>query len=285
MEKNEKDRQYYTVFEITKALREYLKEGYRILYEMLPLIGIKSDCPYKVEIKIAQEDATNLFSEHIIYKDEPYNGKILLFISKSGFSPARMIRNYKTEFMQEENPLYSIDNADYIIEKRDESFVFQERYNHDILGKYRPELNIIDIDKFNILYQRLEEEGYLTYPSIKYFNHSNPYFSFVLGSQRISLEEVQTYHRCFRMEYNPSNNSLLVRDNRKDSEFTSEQMFGLKIPKDDIYKGYVSIIDEKIINEQTPNLIEESNNIGNVDNKTSKILKKALRNNRLFTRR
>lgn len=267
MEKYENDKQFYSVFEITNAMRDYLKEGYRILFEMLSLINIKSDVPYNVEIKIAQGDANNLFSEHIIYKNVPYDGKILLFISKSRFSPTRMLRKYKTEFMEEENPLYSIDNADFIIKKNDGTFVFKERYNHDISGKYRPNLNILDIDKFSKLYQRLEDEGYLTYPSIMYFNN-NPEFSFVLCSQCISLEQTQAHNRALRIEYNPSNDSLYVRDNRKNPELTPEQMLGLKIPKEEIYQGYASIIDKNLANER----IYDS--LTNSDSEENKVLRK-----------
>ena len=132
MEKYKDDKQYYKIFEIVMALREYLKEGYTILFEMLSLIDIKSDVPYNVEIKIFQSDATNLFSEHIIYKDEPYDGKIWLFISKSRFSPTRMLRNYKTKYMEYETPLYSVDNADFTIEKKYGNFVFERKGNYNI---------------------------------------------------------------------------------------------------------------------------------------------------------
>ena len=274
MEKHENDKQFYSVFEITKTMRDYLKEGYRILFEMLSLIDIKSDVPYNVEIKIAQGDANNLFSEHIIYKDEPYDGKILLFISKSRFSLARMLRKYKTEFMEEENPIYSIDNADYIIEKRNGNFLFKDRYNHDISGKYSPKLNILDIDKFSKLYQRLEEEGYLTYPSIMYFNN-NPEFTFVLGSQRISLEQTQTHNKELRIEYNPSNDSLYVRDNRKNPELTPKQMICLRIPKEEIYKGYASIIDKNLANERIHGSLTDSDS---EDNKELRKIPKRLFN-------
>ena len=250
MEKSAEDKQFYKISEIAIALREYLKEGYNILNEMLSLIDIRSDIPYKTEIKIAQSDATNLFSEHIIYKDKPYDGKILLFISKSGFSPLRMIRNYKTRYMEEENPLYSVDNADFIIMKEAENFVFERRYNHDIPRTYRPKLNILDIDKFSKLYRRLEEEGYVTYPSILFFHRENPDFSFGLSSQGITLEEVQSNNKGLWINYDPSNDSLYVRDNRKNPELTPEQMFSLKIPKEEIYKGYASIIDKNLTNEE-----------------------------------
>ncbi len=250
MEKNVEDKQSYKISEIAIALREYLKEGYNILNEMLSLIDIKSDYPYKTVIKIAQGDADNLFSEHIIYKDKPYDGKILLFISKSGFSPLRMIRNYKTRYVEEENPLYSVDNADFIIKKEVENFVFERRYNHDISRMYRPKLNILDIDKFSKLYQRLEEEGYLTYPSILFFHKEKPYFSFGLSSQCITLEQIQRYNRELWINYDPSNDSLYVKDSRKNPELTAEQMFNLEIPKEEIYKGYTSIIDKNLINEE-----------------------------------
>lgn len=266
MEKYNDDKYYYKVSEIAGALKEYLKEGYRILYEMLSLIDIKSDVPYNVEIKIHQGSAVNLFREHIIYEDGLYDGKILLFISKSRFSPARMFRNYKTRYMEDEDPLYSVDNADFIIEKENGSFTFKKRYNHDISRTYKPKLSIIDIDRFAKLYQRLEEEGYLTYPSILYFSRGNPEFSFVLSSQRISLQQSQDQYsnRYLIIEYAPSKDLLYVKDNRKNPELTPEQMFDLKIPKEDIYKGYASIIDKNLKNERIPNLLTDSNNEGNL---------------------
>ena len=281
MEEYKDCKDYYKVYEIARALREYLKEGYRILYEMLSLIDIKSDVPYNAEIKIAQSTATNLFSKHIIYKDGPYKGEILLFISKSGFSLARMIQNYKTRYIEEESPLYSVDNADFIIEKKDGQFVFVKRYNHDIPNAYRPELNILDLDKFSELYKRLEEEGYLTYPEIIYFYRGNPNFSFELSSQTIHLEQTQPNGRCLMIDYNPSNDSLFIRDNRKNPELTPEQMFCLPIAKEEIYKEYVSLIDKNLTNEKLLDSMFYLDNKGNLrldskNNNLSKVLRKKI---------
>ncbi len=248
MERNDRIKDYYKVSEIAISLRDYLQEGYRILYKMLSLININSSVPYKAEIKIIQESATNLFSEHIIYKDEPYKGMILLFISKVGFSPLRIIRNYKTRFIEEESPLYSIDNADFIIENKDGEFVFKERYEHNLPHKYRPNLSILDKDKFLKLYQKLEMEGYLTNPAITFFNKGTPDFSFSLSSQRISLEEIQSNNKSLWISYDPCKDLLLVKDNRKNPKLTINQMLNLLIPKEEIYKGYVSILEKNMNN-------------------------------------
>ena len=241
----------YKIYDIAGALSEYFKEGSVLLSEMLSLIDIKSDVPYKVEIKIAQESATNLFSEHIKYKDKPYNGKILLFISKSSFSPARIIRNYKTRYLEEESPIYSIDNADFIIEKKDENFIFKRRYDHNIPKIYIPKLNILDVDRFSELYQQLEDKGYLTYPAIIYFYRGVPAFKLGLSTQSIDLEEIQSFNRELWINYNPANDNLIIKDNRKKPLLTPEEMFTIPIPKEEIYKDYISIIDEYIANKSS----------------------------------
>ena len=103
-------------------------------------------------------------------------------------------------------------------------------------------------------------------------------FTFVLGSQCISLEQTQTHNKELRIEYNPSNDSLYVRDNRKNPELTPEQMFQLKIPKEEIYKGYTSIIDKYMANEKIFGLLTDSNNEGiqrlNYEKNKSMVLKK-----------
>lgn len=242
-------RETYKVSEIMVSLREYLLEGYRILDDMLSLIDIGSPVPYKTHIKISQGSATNLFTDHIIYRDSPYDGKILLFISKSRFSPARMIRDYKTRYVEDENPLYSVDNADFIIKAKGENFVFEKRYDHDIPRTYKPTLNILNKEKFAKLYKRLEDEGYLTYPSIMYFHYEKGLdYSFVLSSQSISLEQNDSVKRGLMIQYNPYDDSFFIRDNRKNPKLSAKEMLDLPIDRCEIHEGYASIIDKNLDN-------------------------------------
>ncbi len=246
MENNMEERQYYTVCEIIGTLRDYLKEGYKILYDMMALVDIKSDVPYFFEIKIAQGSACNFLGSHVTYKDGLYGGKILLFITKTGFFPIRLLRDIKTLFNEENDPLYSVDHADFIVDKVDEEFVFKKRYNHDIPRTYKPMLTIIDKEEFARLYQRLEDEGYLTFPDFLYFSNSKPDFSFGIGSQRISLQQSDYNGRGLMIEYDPSDDTLFVKDDRKKPELTIDEMFNLKIPREEIYEGYASIIDKNL---------------------------------------
>ena len=241
--KKSSDDNYYIISDIYKALRGYLLEEYKVLSEMLSLIKIDSNVSYDARIKILQEEATNILGNFINYKTGLYKGKILLFISKSGFSPARMVRNYKTRYNEDNDPLYSVDNADFIIEKEEDNFVFKNRYNYDISNTYRPKLSIKDLDRFSQLYQKLEDNGYLTYPSIMYFNRNDPEYSFSISSQRISLQQNQSYNKDLIIEYDPKDDSFLVKDNRKKPNLTSKEMFNLPISKKNIYKGYANIID------------------------------------------
>jgi hypothetical protein len=242
----------YKISDIIISLKDYLREGYEILEEMLNLIDIKSNAPYKTHIKVMQGDANNLFCKHITYKEEPYEGQILLFIFKSRFTPARMIRNYKTRFEEERNPLYSIDNADYIIKKEGEDFIFEKRYNHNLPRTYDPSLSILNKEKFAKLYKRLEDEGYLTFPSIQYFHHDEePDYSLNIGSQCISLEQVNWINdRELFIRYDPLDDSFFIKDNRKNPKLSAKQMLDIEIDRSEIYKGYASIIDRNLASRE-----------------------------------
>lgn len=249
----------YNCYEMISATRDYLREGYAILNKMLSLIDINSDVPYEASIKIAQEMVSNIFTSHIIYKDEPYNGRILLFISKKGFNPMRMIRNYQTRYNEDEDPRYSIDHVDLTIEKIDGDFVFKDRYDHNIKRKYQPKLNILDKDKFNVLYQRLVDEGYLTYPHLLYFNKKDldNHFSFALGSQDVGMELSKTLKECMRFEYFPEDDSFIIQDTRKKPNLSIKELLEYPIDKIEIYKGYQDIIERNLNNGKYLSPVEE----------------------------
>ena len=253
MEKNN-----YRFYEIVYGLRDYLLEEYRILSEMLSLIDIESEDPCEVEIKISQKTVSNFFNNHIVYSDKPYNGELLLFISKTRFSPFRIIRKYKTRYVEYDTPLYSIDNADYSIEKKDEEFIFKRKDKNTIKRSYEPILRIINKEKFAELYHLLETKGYLSYPGILFFHHGTPDFSLNIDSQNIGMEESENYNAGLRIEYDPLTDSLYANDTRKNALLSPGQMFSLRIPKKEIYKGYASIIDSKISNmELSPPIFEK----------------------------
>ena len=265
------EKEYYRFIDIAVALREYLKEGYNILNEMLSLIDIKSDVKYKVSIKLSQQRAFNLLEKQIKYKDKPYSALILLFVSKSGFSPLRMIRNHRTLFEEDTNPLYSIDNADFIIERKDGKVVINNRYKYDIPRTYRPQLTILDDEKMNALYQRLENEGYIGFPAITYFYNGYPEWHFNLSFQNLHLEEVESYNRYLVIDYDPSTDTLTVRDNRKNSKCSAKESLNREIPKEVIYKGYRDIIDKYLASKKD---VEVSSELKDVKGNVQKVFKK-----------
>ena len=255
------EKKEYKYSEIIVSLSDYLKEGYVILNNLLSLINIDSKVPYDAYIKIDQEHLANIFSDHIEYQDEPYNGRILLFISKSKFkhAPTRMIREYKARYIEDNNPLYSIDHSDFIIRKENGEYIFEQKNIQHDTRAFKPQLSIMDKEKFDKLYQRLEDEGYLTFPSIICFSRGISNHFIAISSQGVEIEETQNLKRGLMIHYDPSNDTFLVRDNRKDPLLSPRQMLDVTIDKKEIHKGYVAIIDNYFAKHNSASLESNQN--------------------------
>lgn len=252
-------RDYYTFEELFFGLKDYFSEGNNILHQLHDLIDINSDVPYKTHIYIDQKTATNFMGDTIIYNDNyDYTGTIYLRVYKSGFSPAKVIRQHQTMFLEKEDSRYSIDNADFIIKVENGEISFPRRYKHNIPKTYRPVLKVKDTKKFVELYQRLLDEGYLTYPDIMYFfpdKQDGTSTHITLGTNAIGLESVDFIHsnildRALIFRYNFYDNKIYYRDWRKNTKSTVKDLVHVKIKKENIYKGYIPYIEEYINRQQ-----------------------------------
>lgn len=246
-------RDYYTFEELFFGLKDYFSEGNNILHQLHDLIDINSDVPYKTHIYIDQKTATNFMGDTIKYNDNyDYTGTIYLRVYKSGFSPAKAIRQHQTMFLEKKDPRYSIDNADFIIKVENGEISFPRRYKHNIPKTYRPVLKVKDTKKFVELYQRLLDEGYLTYPDIMYFfpdKQDGTSTHITLGTNAIGLESVDFIHsnildRALIFRYNFYDNKIYYRDWRKNTKSTVKDLVHVKIKKENIYKGYIPYIEE-----------------------------------------
>ena len=69
------------------------------------------------------------------------------------------------------------------------------------------------------------------------------------------------------IRYNPADDSLYIKDNRKNPELSSKQMFCLPIAKEEIYKRYAFIIDCNL---------NKKEKLESKENNQSKVLRKTL---------
>lgn len=257
-------RDYYTFEELFFSLKDYFIEGNNILHQLHDLIDINSDVPYKTHIHIDQRTAINFMGDTIKYNDNyDYTGNIYFTVYKSGFTPARAIRHHQTMFKEAEDPRYSIDNANFIIKVEDGEVTFPRKYNHDIQKTYRPELKVKDTKEFLELYQRLLDEGYLTYPEIMYCfpdDYTNESTHVIISTNLISLESVDIMHseiidRALIFRYDFYDNKVYYRDwRKKTNRGTFNDLVYLKIKKENIYKGYIPYIEEYINRQQVNQL-------------------------------
>ena len=277
MELNE-EREYYTFSELLLSLKDYFLEGRKILNDMLDLIDISSKSSYKTRIWIEQHTATNFLGEFVKYKKELYEGVVHIDVTKK-YSPTQAIRELKVVY-DDECKSYYFDNARFTLENVKDDFKFNANTEFDSKLAYKPQLKIKDKDKFNRLYQRLIDEGYLTYPSILYFfpSKDNSECSIVISSVYMGLTEtnpmddsvISFIDRCFLFNYWFEDDSIIFKDTRKNPMLSIDELFNLKIDKRNIYKGYIPIIEKYLSKPENSDLLNTITDLLNTITNSSK---------------
>ena len=242
----------YTFTELLFSLKDYYNEGQNILNEMLSIIDVDTKLPHKSRIWIEQGMATNIdFKEFINFKEEPYDGIIHIDITKK-YSPIQVIRELQVVY-NDDTPAYYFDNARFILDKTNDGFIFKNKSKSNSKIAYNPKLRIKDIEKFNKLYNRLVNEGYLTYPMMYYFfNHSDINETILtISTNRIELQqfsplECSDRNRSFILNYSYAEDRLIFKDTRENPQLTISQLLNLPIDKRNIYKEYIPIIENNL---------------------------------------
>lgn len=264
---------FYTFAELLLSLKDYFFEGQNILKDMQKLIDVSSKFPYRERIWIEQKTATNIgFKEFIEYKEESYEGKLHIDITKK-YSPIQAIRELQGVY-RDDTLSYYFDNAKFVLDYTGDTFVFKNISECNSKIAFKPELRIKDVTEFNRLYQRLVNEGYLTYPHIYYFYDQDIITTtLTISINKIDLEQYNPLE-CIDKDkslivcYSVADDSLFVKDTRENPVLTIEQLINLPVDKRNIYKGYIPIIERNLNKTDNPlKLIEEQTTNGKIKSK------------------